>query len=109
MTNRGFFKALAPWTMLAALALPAFSATAADPLPDYLTKSMEWKSSDGTFPSMACQLASRTSMRECLPNKDYCPNPCTRSGSIADAVRSAPNVCLSHARELRCLIYDWEG
>jgi len=27
--------------MLAALALPAFSATAADPLPDYLTKSME--------------------------------------------------------------------
>ncbi len=41
MTNRGFFKGLAPWTMLAALALPTFSATAADPLPDYLTKSME--------------------------------------------------------------------
>ena len=49
MTNREFFKALAPWTMLAALALPAFSATAAEPLPDYLTKSMEWKTSDGTL------------------------------------------------------------
>jgi hypothetical protein len=49
---------------------------------------MEWKTSDGTFPSMACQLASQTSMRECLPNSDYYQNPCTRSGPITDTMRS---------------------
>ena len=49
VTNRGLFTSLATWTVLVALVLPAFSAIAADPLPDYLTKSMEWKTSDGAL------------------------------------------------------------
>ena len=49
MSFREFFASLFRWATLVALVLSAFAAHAAGPLPDYLTKSIEWKTADGTL------------------------------------------------------------
>lgn len=49
MFPRGLIASISLLTMLAAPVLTTFSASAADQLPDYLTKSIEWQTADGAL------------------------------------------------------------
>ena len=49
MFRNEFFASLFLLTMLTAPVLTTFTASAADPLPDYLTKSIEWQTADGNL------------------------------------------------------------